>query len=241
MENKNIYPVIKPAEEVNEMIKNKVSKPIEDLYKEKVERMKDKENKLQNLISRYEREKEKWGKIDSTVKISGMSLVYVSAIILMIVTNLRNVEKISLAGLTLANNISLSISLIGGFLSKCVSMGYTKQKKKEFNARIKLIKEYDNKVFSFMQKARKDGIITDDELKNFHLLIAKAEDELSKLKTSQTKKDYNRIANKETDLQETITLSEKETKQIEKKAKEEVKQELILKKKKELKKSLQPV
>ena len=67
-------------------------------------------------------------------------------------------------------------------------MRWTKQKKKEFRERIKLIEEYKNKLFYYTQKVREDGIITIDELQRFDLLLNEFNNKLLELKFKQTKK-----------------------------------------------------
>ena len=79
-----------------------------------------------------------------------------------------------------------------GSTSEMISMRWTKRRKKEFRARIKLIEEYKNKLYFYMQK--EDGIITIEEVKQFDKLLAEFNNKLLELKYKQTKKDYNMIS-----------------------------------------------
>ena len=92
-------------------------------------------------------------------------------------------------------------------------MRFTKRKKKQFHARLNLVKEYQNKLFYYTQKVREDGVITIEELKAFDLLIAEFNNKLLELKLKQTKKDTNMISEMSKDGDFTL-LSEKEKKKI---------------------------
>ena len=64
----NVYPIMKIEEEVEEMINTRINKNFN------VERLNHmiKENKsLEELIQRYDRVKNSWGKADSVVKVTG--------------------------------------------------------------------------------------------------------------------------------------------------------------------------
>ena len=78
--------------------------------------------------------------------------------------------------------------------SVALSMRWTKRKKKEFRLRIKLVEEYQNKVFYYTQRIKEDGIITINELnKQFDELLAKFDNKLLEIKFTQTKIDYNNV------------------------------------------------
>ena len=109
-----------------------------------------------------------------------------------------------------------------------ISMRWTKRKKKEFRARIKLIEEYKNKLYYYAQKVKEDGIITIEEVKQFDTLLAEFNNKLLELKLKQTKKNYNMISSmsaqdvfKEMSLPN-FRLNEKDIKKINK----EIHQEL---------------
>ena len=69
-------------------------------------------------------------------------------------------------------------------------MRWTKRKKKEFRARIKLIEDNKNKIFYYKQKVKGDGIISIEGLKPFDSLLTEFYNRFLQLKLSQTKKDY---------------------------------------------------
>ena len=174
-----LYPIIKTANEVNEMVENKIN---ESLKAERLNHMKKEEENLENLLRRYEGIKKHWGKADSIVKIIGTVIAFLSGISLILTTTLGGFGFIPLATLTIIDSILLSTTTLSSFTTVFVSMRYTKRKKKAFRARVKLIEEYKNKVFYFMQKAREDGIITIDELKQFDSLIAEFKNKLLEIK-----------------------------------------------------------
>ena len=82
----------------------------------------------------------------------------------------------------------IGIESLNGFITTMLSMRWTKQKKKEFRERIKLIEECKNKLFYYSQKVREDGVIAIDELKQFDLLLTEFNNKLLELKFKQTKK-----------------------------------------------------
>ena len=159
----------------------------------RTKRMKEGEEKLREKLRKYTRAKKRWGNADSGVKIAGtfLNFIYVAGLITCIASG--GVGILSISALTIAESIFTSLGAVNGFLTVMVSMKYTKRKKKEFNARIKLIEGYNNKIFYYTQRAKEDGIITIDELEQFDLLIKEFENKLSELKSYQGKKVINDI------------------------------------------------
>ena len=98
---------------------------------------------------------------------------------------------IPLASLTIIESILGGTATLIGFISVMMSMKWTKRKKKEFRARIKLIEEYKNKLFYYMQIVKEDGIITVEELNQFDLLLAEFNSMTLELKFKQTKKEIS--------------------------------------------------
>ena len=85
MTSEELYPVIKTANEVNEMVENKIN---ESLKAERLNHMKKEEENLENLLRRYEGIKKHWGKADSIVKIIGTVIAFLSGISLILTTTL---------------------------------------------------------------------------------------------------------------------------------------------------------
>ena len=99
-----------------------------------------------------------------------------------------------------------------------------------------------------MQKVKKDGIITIEELKDFDMLLAEFNNKLLEIKLKQTKKYYNMISSMSQpgtfNWQETAKakeapavaslVTEKEIKKINKEVQKEIKQEAIIKAKQEI-------
>ena len=96
--------------------------------------------------------------------------------------------------LSIIESILGGTATLTGFTSIMISMRWTKRKKKEFRARIRLIEEYKNKLYYYTQKVKEDGIITIEEVKQFNKLLAEFNNKLLELKFKQTKKDYNMIS-----------------------------------------------
>ena len=61
-------------------------------------------------------------------------------------------EFIPLATLTIIESILSSTATFSGFTSVALSMRWTKRKKKEFRARVKLVEKYQIKECYYMQK-----------------------------------------------------------------------------------------
>ena len=180
-----------PQEEIEKMIDDKIDK---DLKRERLNHM-IKENKtLEDLKQRYERIRKSWGKADTIVKVIGTIIALLSGTGLIVLIALGGMGLVPLATLTILESIFSSAATLGGFATIVVSMRWTKRKKKAFRARVKLIEEYQNKLFYYTQKVREDGIITVEELKQFDLLLAEFNNKLLEIKFKQTKKDYNMLS-----------------------------------------------
>ena len=180
-----------PQEEIEKMIDDKINK---DLKRERLNHM-IKENKtLEDLKQRYERIRKSWGKADTIVKVIGTIIALLSGTGLIMLIALGGMGLVPLATLTILESIFSSAATLGGFATIVVSMRWTKRKKKAFRARVKLIEEYQNKLFYYTQKVREDGIITVEELKQFDMLLAEFNNKLLEIKFKQTKKDYNMLS-----------------------------------------------
>ena len=121
---------------------------------------------------------------------------------------------IPIGTLTIIESILSSTTTLSGFSTVALSMRWTKRKKKQYNARLKLIEEYKNKLFYFMLKTKEDGIISIEELKEFDKMLDEFNNKLLELKFQQTKRNYNMIS---TMCQPgTFSLNKKDIKQINK-------------------------
>ena len=189
-----LYPEIVSEEEVNKMIDVKLEKSNKEINKERLDKMLKEIKRLEELKQRYERVKNSWGKSDSIIKVIS-SLIGLTTVCSFIVINvIGGVGLIPLISLTIIDCVIAGMGGLSAFVSTMISMRWTKRKKKEFRARIKLIEEYLNKFFYHIQKAKRDEIITIEELKQFDELLAEFNNKLLELKFKQTKKDYNMIS-----------------------------------------------
>ena len=225
MEEKLIYPKILPEEEVIKMIDEKSNK-------ERVTHMQKEFESLEKLKNRYIRVKNSWGKNDSIVKIVGSFIALLTGAGLITSIAIGGIGLIPIGTLMIIESILSSTTTLSGFSTVALSMRWTKRKKKQYNARLKLIEEYKNKLFYFMLKTKEDNVITIDELKQFDKML----DEFNlELKFQQTKREYNMISSMS--QPGTFTLNEKDIKRINKEVLKENKQIIINQKKEELKKS----
>ena len=134
------------------------------------------------------------GKIRFDYKVIS-SLIGLTTVCSFIIINvIGGIGLIPLISLTIIDCVIAGMGGLSAFVSTMISMRWTKRKKKEFSARVKLIEEYLNKFFYYTQKVREDGIITVEELKQFDELLAEFNNKLLELKLKQTKKDYNMIS-----------------------------------------------
>ena len=118
-----------------------------------------KENKsLEELIQRYARVRNSWGKADSVVKVIGSVITFLMGISIILLPAIGRIVAIPLA---IIESILVGTATLTGF----TSVRWTKRKKKEFRSRIKLIEEYKNKLCCYMQRVKEDGIITIEEVK----------------------------------------------------------------------------
>ena len=194
MPGSSIYPEIISEEEVNKMIDVKLEKSNKEINKERLNKMLKEIKRLEELKQRYERVKNSWGKSDSIIKVIS-SLIGLTTVCSFIIINvIGGIGLIPLISLTIIDCVIAGMGGLSAFVSTMISMRWTKRKKKEFSARVKLIEEYLNKFFYYTQKVREDGIITVEELKQFDELLAEFNNKLLELKLKQTKKDYNMIS-----------------------------------------------
>ena len=164
MEEKLIYPKILTEEELIKMIDEK-------LNKERVTHMQKEFESLEKLKNRYIRFKNSWGKSDSIVKIVGSFIALLTGAGLITSIAIGGIGLILIRTLIIIESILSSTTTLIGFSTVALSMRWTKRKKKQYNARLKLIEEYKNKLFYFMLKTKEDNVITIDELKQFDKML----------------------------------------------------------------------
>ena len=134
-EKENIYPVIK-TKEVEELLKNKTEK---GLNAERLNYM-IKENKtLEELIHRFDRIRNSWGKADSVAKVIGSVVTLLMGISIIILPAIGGIVAIPLA---IIESILGGTANLTGFTSAMISMRWTKRKKRiscknKINRRIK--------------------------------------------------------------------------------------------------------
>ena len=69
-----------------------------------------------------------------------------------------------------------------------LSIGLTSKRKRFYQQRIELVKEYINKFFYYFVKCKEDGFITIEELQNFDKLLKEYNNKILEIKLKQNKK-----------------------------------------------------
>ena len=103
-----------------------------------------------------------------------------------------------------------------------LSIGLTSKRKRFYQQRIELVKEYINKFFYYFKKCKEDGIITIEELQNFDKLLEEYNNKILELKLKQNKKSRDFLSEKFNYYQagiddKFVILKEKDKKKIDKK------------------------
>ena len=176
------------------MIDVKLEKTNKEINKERLDKMLKEIKRLEELKQRYERVRNSWGKSDSIIKVISAIFGLTTVCSFIVINVIGGVGLIPVISLTIIDCVIAGMGGLSAFVSTMISMRWTKRKKKEFRARIKLIEEYLNKFFYHIQKVKKDEIITIEELKQFDELLAEFNNKLLEIKFKQTKKDYNMIS-----------------------------------------------
>ena len=151
-------------------------------------------NHNKELKQRYEHVRNSWRKSDSMIKIISVIISLTTVCSFIIINVIGGFGLIPVISLTIIDGVIAGMGGLSAFKSTMISMRWTKRKKKEFRARIKLIEEYLKKFFYYIKKVKKDRIINIEELKDFDELLAEFNNKLLELKFKQTKKDYNMIS-----------------------------------------------
>ena len=128
-----LYPISKTKEEVEEMINTRIKK---DLNIERLNHMIKENKSLEGLMQRYARVRNSWGKADSVVKVIGSVIILLMGISIILLPAIGGIVAIPLA---IIESILGGTATLTGFTSVMISMRWTKRKKKEFHAGIKLI------------------------------------------------------------------------------------------------------
>ena len=215
MTSENLYPEIISENKLNIMIDDKIS---DGLNIERLKHMIRESTILEEQFIKYKKIQKPWNKTNNVVKLSGsiLALLTGSGVIIISVLTAGTTPLLIVTSSSIISSILSSTSLLSGFLTAVVSMRFTKRKKKQFNKRIKLTKEYQNKLFYYTQKVREDKNITLEELEKFDLLLNEYNNKLLELKNQQNKDDKN--------MNGSFTLlKNKNKKKVEKKINEDLK------------------
>ena len=138
------------------MIDVKLEKTNKEINKERLERMTKELKKSEELKQRYERVRNSWGKADSIIKVISAIFGLTTVCSFIVINVIGGIGLIPVISLTIIDCVIAGMGGLSAFVSTMISMRWTKRKKKEFRARIKLIEEYLNKFFYYIQKVKED-------------------------------------------------------------------------------------
>ena len=204
-----IYPKIVQETEVNDLInKSKNTDRLKHMLRE--------QTLLEEKLIKYNKIKDRWNKADVTIKITGTILIFIStslAIISGVIGSLGVLTPV-VSGVLAA--IFSGLSLFKASMIEILSIGLTSKRKRFYQQRIELVKEYINKFFYYFEKCKEDGIITIEELQNFDKLLEEYNNKILELKLKQNKKSRDQVANPGIDGNFKM-LKEKDKKKIDKK------------------------
>ena len=114
-----LYPIMKTKEAVEEMINTGINK---DLNVERLNHMIKKNKSLEELIQRYARVRNSWGKTDSIVKVIGSVITLLMGISIILLPVIGGIVAIPLA---MIESILGETATLTGFTSVMISMGWT--------------------------------------------------------------------------------------------------------------------
>lgn len=216
MNTENIYPNIIPENEVLEIVENKIQ---ENTSESRKLFMIDKINQMKEQLKHYEKIRDRWTKVDSTIRITGLSLSFISAVTATILSTGTFVPLViaPIAGGVLAGTAAFKTAL-----TEIITISVTSKKKKIFRERCNIINDYINKLHFYMEACKEDRIITVIELDGFNKLLKDYENDINHIRSKSNE-----------EFKPNTLLNKKDIKKIEKEVKKEYKilEEQRLKKK----------
>jgi hypothetical protein len=155
------YPVIRTEEETKEIISQKIN---EGLHKERIKEMLSQRNELERDLKHHRRWEKKWNKFDWVFKIGGSILVIGTGAAVGVVSG------IFLGGILVPLSIAfVEVGMGSGFIG--IDRGFFHKKKKYHKDKCKIIEEYLNKSWHYIEGSREDDIITLKEIEGFNSLM----------------------------------------------------------------------
>ena len=169
----NIYPIIKSAEETQELV-NKTINPM------RVKEMLLQRDILNKDLKRYQKLNKRWKKVDKSIKISATIFIGLTSIATAISSPLVKPLVYPWIPIVLGIVSGTESILLGGTV-----FGLTNKKKKFYLDKCKHIQSYLDKMYLYIEKCKEDGIITLEEIEGFRKLIEEYKLGLENLKTSE--------------------------------------------------------
>ena len=153
-----LYPLIHSVRVENEQVnaQSEFVHQIQDSRKRELERI---YNDLITMLEHYEKVKRRWNKIDSGVKIIGVTLTSLTATTSAIIAPFNFVVLASVVA---------ALSAGKAIFTQTFTIGYTSKKVKQYREINKQINYSINKLYLFNQKALSDNILSIEEIKEAH-------------------------------------------------------------------------
>ena len=144
----HIYPKIVQETEVNDLInKSKNTDRLKHMLRE--------QTLLEEKLTKYNKIKDRWNKADVTIKITGTIMIFIStslAIVSGVIGSLGVLSPV-ISGILAA--IFSALSLFKTSMIEILSIGLTSKRKRFYQQRIELVKEYINKFFIILRSVKK--------------------------------------------------------------------------------------
>ena len=148
----DIYPKIVQETEVNDLInKSKNTDRLKHMLRE--------QTLLEEKLIKYNKIKDRWNKADVTIKITGTIMIFIStslAIVSGVIGSLGVLSPV-ISGILAA--IFSALSLFKTSMIEILSIGLTSKRKRFYQQRIELVKEYINKFFIILRSVKKTELL----------------------------------------------------------------------------------
>jgi hypothetical protein len=154
-------PVIKSEQETNEIINQKIN---EGLHKERIKEMISQRNELERDFKHHRRWKKYWNKFDLGIKVTGGILLGGTTIVGVL-------SGIFIPGMLVIPVIIGAVDVGVGTIFVGFELGVIRRKKNYHKEKCKLIKEYLDKSWHYIEGSRDDGIITLKEIEGYNMLM----------------------------------------------------------------------
>jgi hypothetical protein len=204
-----LYPRIISEQETDKIIQDRINR---ELNQQRIKEMMNKKLELERQLKHYVKMKNRWGRVDVGIKITGIGLAAGGAVVGVVVGVVAPPLMISLlapaAPIVVGSLTAVETLITGGLV-----IGLTSRKKSFYREKIRIIQSYIDKMYLFMQKAQQDGVITIEEIESFHKLMIEYDNAIRGIKTEEFEfEKFHKEIKKESDklLKKDLIQLEKE-------------------------------